>query len=147
MVFSKENEELHMKLEENLSCQRKSELEDEIKVLKEAIVDHEGPVLSKLGSSSTTELHPRRRPKQVLTIGVQRWDEAFTHMTSKSRSRFSENTFFAKGWVKVFFSDCLQGFLPPLRGLLACRGFFGPVRFALWANLWLILGCQIWILS
>ena len=47
MVFSKENEKLHMKLEENLSCQRKSELEDEIKVLKEAIVDLKANMMDK----------------------------------------------------------------------------------------------------
>ncbi|XP_022752462.1 interactor of constitutive active ROPs 3-like isoform X2 [Durio zibethinus] len=45
--ISEENKELHMKLEKNLSCQRESELENELKVLKEAVVDLKANMMDK----------------------------------------------------------------------------------------------------
>ncbi|XWS73748.1 hypothetical protein CRYUN_Cryun02cG0155300 [Craigia yunnanensis] len=65
--ISEENEELHMKLEKNLSCQRESELENEIKLLKEVIVDLKANMMDK-----ETELQNISEENEMLRLEISK---------------------------------------------------------------------------
>ncbi|EOY33114.1 ROP interactive partner 5 isoform 2 [Theobroma cacao] len=65
--ISEENEELHMKLEKNLSCQRESKLENELKVLKEAVVDLKANMMDK-----ETELQNISEENEMLRLEISR---------------------------------------------------------------------------
>ncbi|XVF19512.1 hypothetical protein REPUB_Repub11eG0117000 [Reevesia pubescens] len=65
--ISEENEELHMKLEKNLSCQRESELENELKVLKEAVVDLKANMMDK-----ETELQNISEENEMLRLEISK---------------------------------------------------------------------------
>ncbi|XP_022731952.1 interactor of constitutive active ROPs 3-like [Durio zibethinus] len=67
--ISEENEELHMKLGKNLSCQRESELENELKVLKEAVVDLKANMMDK-----ETELQNIVEENEMLRLEVSKRD-------------------------------------------------------------------------
>ncbi|XP_022756681.1 interactor of constitutive active ROPs 3-like [Durio zibethinus] len=65
--ISEENEELQMKLEKNLSCQRESELEKELKVLKEAVVDLKANMMDK-----ETELQNISEENEMLRLEISK---------------------------------------------------------------------------
>ncbi|WRX32508.1 hypothetical protein QQP08_027135 [Theobroma cacao] len=65
--ISEENEELHMKLEKHLSCQRESKLENELKVLKEAVVDLKANMMDK-----ETELQNISEENEMLRLEISR---------------------------------------------------------------------------
>ncbi|XWS28441.1 hypothetical protein CRYUN_Cryun25bG0069300 [Craigia yunnanensis] len=65
--ISEENKELHMKLEKNLSCQQESELENELKVLKEAVVDLKANMMDK-----ETELQNISEENEMLRLKISK---------------------------------------------------------------------------
>ncbi|XVE59760.1 hypothetical protein DITRI_Ditri05aG0073200 [Diplodiscus trichospermus] len=65
--ISEENEELHVKLEKNLSCQRESELENELKVLKEAVIDLKANMMDK-----ETELQNISEENEILRLDISK---------------------------------------------------------------------------
>ncbi|XVF04982.1 hypothetical protein REPUB_Repub05bG0130700 [Reevesia pubescens] len=65
--ISEENEELHMKLGKNLSCQLESELENDLKVLKEAIVDLKANMMDK-----ETELQNISEENEMLRLEISK---------------------------------------------------------------------------
>ncbi|OMO77247.1 putative ATP binding protein [Corchorus olitorius] len=67
--ISEENEELHMKLDKNLSRQRELELENELKVLREAVVDLKGNMMDK-----ETELQNISEENEMLRLEISKRD-------------------------------------------------------------------------
>ncbi|OMO71202.1 putative ATP binding protein [Corchorus capsularis] len=67
--ISEENEELHMKIEKTLSRQRELELENELKVLREAVVDLKGNMMDK-----ETELQNISEENEMLRLEISKRD-------------------------------------------------------------------------
>ncbi|XWS52719.1 hypothetical protein CRYUN_Cryun11dG0094700 [Craigia yunnanensis] len=65
--ISEENKELHMKLEKNLSCPRESERENELKVLKGALVDLKANLMDK-----ETELQNLLEENEMLRLEISK---------------------------------------------------------------------------
>ncbi|XVF69375.1 hypothetical protein PTKIN_Ptkin11bG0076400 [Pterospermum kingtungense] len=65
--ISEENKELHMKLEKNLSRQRQSEVENELKALKEAVVDLKANMMDK-----ETELQNISEENELLRLEISK---------------------------------------------------------------------------
>ncbi|XVF47104.1 hypothetical protein PTKIN_Ptkin03bG0082500 [Pterospermum kingtungense] len=65
--ISEENEELHMKLERNISCNRESEFKNEIKVLNEAVADLKANMMDK-----ETELQNISEENEMLRLEISR---------------------------------------------------------------------------
>ncbi|KAE8683662.1 ROP interactive partner 5 isoform 4 [Hibiscus syriacus] len=67
--ISEENDELRMKLDKNLSCQRESEIENQVKLLNEAIVDLKANMMDK-----ETELQNISEENEMLRLDISKRD-------------------------------------------------------------------------